>query len=128
MFSFFWRMNQAVRYLVFAFCAGCIIALSLLPPSDFPKVSLFHGADKVIHFLMYFIFSIIGAWTLKAESNGRNYFITGMLMVSWGMLMEVLQLIMHAGRSFSWFDMMANAVGVVAGVATYKLLVIICKK
>lgn len=128
MFSFFWKMNQTIRYLLFVFYTGCIILLSLLPPNDFPKMSLFPGADKVVHFLMYFFFSVIGAWALKAEVISRNYFITAILMVSWGMLMEILQLNMHIGRSFSWFDMLANVVGVLVGVLTYRLFVITSKK
>ena len=44
------------------------------------------------------------------------------------MLMEILQLNMHIGRSFSWFDMLANVVGVLVGVLTYRLFVITSKK
>jgi hypothetical protein len=36
--------------------------------------------------------------------------------------MEVMQLEMHYGRQFSWFDMLANATGVFSGILVYIIL------
>jgi VanZ family protein len=38
----------------------------------------------------------------------------------WGALMELMQLFMHQGRSFSWFDILANLVGAILGVVVFK--------
>ena len=38
----------------------------------------------------------------------------------WGTLMELMQLFMHQGRSFSWFDILANLVGTILGVLVFK--------
>lgn len=123
MLSFFLKINQIIRNLLFVFYATCVLILSLLPPSDLPKVSLFPEADKVIHFLMYFLFSGIGCWTLRAELKKRNYYLNAFIAVGWGILMEILQLTMHAGRSFSVFDILANIAGVTCGILTYRFLV-----
>ncbi len=123
MLSFFWKISQIIRDLLFVFYAACVLLLSLLPPSDLPQVSLFPEADKVIHFLMYFLFSGIGCWTLRAELNKRNYYLIALIAVGWGILMEILQLTMHAGRSFSVFDILANVVGVTCGILTYSFLI-----
>jgi len=41
----------------------------------------------------------------------------------WGILMEVMQLFMHQGRSFSWLDILANLVGAIIGVLVYRWMV-----
>ena len=38
----------------------------------------------------------------------------------WGALMELIQLYMHQGRSFSWFDILANLAGAILGVLVFK--------
>jgi len=123
MLSFFLKISQPVRNLLFVFYAACVLTLSLLPPSDLPKVSLFPEADKVIHFLMYFLFSGIGCWTLRTDVSKRNYYLIALISIGWGILMEILQLTMHDGRSFSIFDILANIAGVTCGILTYRFLI-----
>lgn len=124
MISFLLSVHRAVRVVLAILYVGCIVALSLLPPKDFPQVQLFEGADKVVHFLMYYIFSFLGCWALKAELKQRVIWLILPVATGWGLLMEVFQFEMHIGRTFSWYDMLANAVGVVVGIAVYKLIVI----
>jgi VanZ family protein len=38
----------------------------------------------------------------------------------WGALMELMQLFMHQGRSFSWFDILANLAGAILGLIVFK--------
>jgi VanZ family protein len=40
----------------------------------------------------------------------------------WGALMEFMQLFMHQGRSFSWFDILANLAGAILGVLVFKCM------
>jgi VanZ family protein len=101
---------------------GFIAALSLLPPQDLPQVPLFRGADKLIHCGMYFIFSVLSCWTLKTELKYSRLFFIIVGTVGWGILMEYLQLDMHRGRSFSWYDELANSIGVTFGILIYILV------
>lgn len=101
---------------------GCVAALSLLPMQDLPQVPMFRGEDKVVHFIMYFGFSILFCWTLKTELNFSKLFFVILVTVSWGILMEYLQLDMHIGRSFSWYDELANSIGSVFGILIYTLV------
>jgi VanZ family protein len=101
---------------------GCVAALSLLPMQDLPQVPMFRGEDKVVHFIMYFGFSILFCWTLKTELNFSKLFFVLLVAVSWGILMEYLQLDMHFGRSFSWYDELANSVGSGFGILMYTLI------
>lgn len=119
MISFLLSVRQPVRiFLVFLYVA-CIAALSLLPPQDLPQVQLFPGADKVVHLMMYFIFSLLFCWALKIEKNYSRLFLIFTVTIGWGMLMEFIQLSMHVGRSFSWYDILANSLGVMTGVLIY---------
>ena len=69
--------------------------------------------------MMYFGFSILFCWTLKTELNFLRLFFVILVTIGWGVLMEFLQLDMHMGRSFSWYDELANSIGVAFGVLMY---------
>ncbi len=97
-----------------------VAALSLLPASDLPKVHLFPGADKLIHTGMYFILSFLILWTFHAKHIARWKLYS--FVVGWGLLMECLQILTNAGRSFSFYDIIANITGVLLGIVVYKFL------
>jgi len=120
MISFFFSLNQSIRIFLVVLYACSITALSLLPPQDLPTVPLFEGADKVVHFLMYFIFSFLLCWALKTENKFQRWLLVIPVAIGWGIFMEYTQLSMHLGRSFSWYDILANGFGVMGGVAIYK--------
>lgn len=96
--------------------------LSLLPPNDLPTVELFAGADKVVHFGMYFIFALLGCWTSLTESPRFHFVFILPAAIGWGFVMEILQLSMQIGRSFSWFDILANSAGAMAGILVYRII------
>lgn len=121
MISFLLSVPQYIRLILITLYVGCIAALSLLPPQDLPQVELFRGADKVIHLTMYLIFSMLGCWVLKIERNRAGVFLILPATIGWGLLMEFIQLEMHVGRSFSWFDGLANTTGVLMGILAYVL-------
>lgn len=123
MISYILSIRQSVRVFLVVIYVGCVAALSLLPPQDLPHVQLFDGADKLVHFGMYFLFSILFCWAIKTELNYFRLFFIIVGTVGWGILMEYMQLNMHFGRSFSWYDELANSIGVVFGILTYFLLV-----
>ena len=119
MISFLLAVRQPVRVLLVVLYICCIAALSLLPPQDLPKIPLFPGADKIVHFLMYLVFSLLFCWALRTEKHYYRLFFIIMATIGWGMLMEFIQLAMHAGRSFSWYDVFANSLGVFVGILFY---------
>jgi len=120
MISFFFSLNQSVRIFLVLLYTGCIAALSLLPPQDFASVPLFEGADKIVHFFMYFIFSFLLCWALKIESKFQRWVLVLPVGIGWGIFMEYTQLSMHIGRSFSWYDILANSLGVIGGIVIFK--------
>lgn len=119
MISYLLSVRSVVRFALVITYIGCIMALSLLPPQDFPKVELFNGVDKVVHFLMYLIFSVLGCWAIKIEIHKSRIWLIIPITMGWGFFMELMQLEMHLGRSFSWYDMLANCGGVITGIFLY---------
>jgi VanZ family protein len=119
MISFLLSVKLPYRFALLIFYIAGIVALSLLPPQDLPKVQLFKGADKVIHLMMYLIFSILTCWTLKTEKHWYAIWLIIPVTIGWGILMEYIQLEMKMGRSFSWSDVMANTLGVLIGIIIY---------
>lgn len=117
--TFLLKVNLPVRILILLLYIGSIAALSLLPPQDLPKVRQFPGFDKVVHFLMYFIFSILACWAIKVEHSNLRMALIIFGAAGWGIVMEILQLTMHSGRSFSYYDILANCIGVLSGAAIY---------
>jgi VanZ family protein len=121
MISFLFKVKQPVRFLLVVLYIGCIAALSLLPPQDFPKVPFFHGFDKVVHISMYFVFSLLLCWAVRMELNFSWLFLIIPVTFGWGIFMEIMQRSMHLGRSFDPNDILANTLGVVTGVLVYVL-------
>jgi VanZ family protein len=124
MISIFFTVRQPIRIILAIFYAAGIVALSLLPPHDLPRVELFPGADKVVHFLMYFIFSMLGCWSSKKESIRSHFYLIFPITIVWGVIMEIFQFSMHLGRNFSWLDVLANSFGAAVGIIIYNLILI----
>ncbi len=121
MISFLLKVKQPVRFLLVILYVGCIAVLSLLPPQDFPKIPMFPGIDKLVHIIMYFIFSLLSCWSVKAEFNYTWLWLIIPVTMGWGVFMEFMQFRMHLGRSFDPNDILANCFGVVTGVLVYVL-------
>lgn len=123
MISFLLTIRQPFRVFFVFLYIGCIVALSLLPPQDFPRLPMFPHIDKVVHFSMYFIFSVLSCWALKTETNYFRLLFIVFATGSWGIFMEYIQLVMHIGRTFSWFDVLFNCIGVVSGILFYVIAI-----
>jgi len=89
--------------------AGILIGvLSLLPGSDLPAHTL---NDKLNHFIAYGVLSfgaVVGRHRLAVLW-------VIVLVIGFGLALEVLQGIMPFGRSASWLDALANTGGVFIG-------------
>jgi VanZ family protein len=94
-----------------------ILVAVLLPGSAVPDVGSF-GLDKIIHFLLFF------AWAVAIRFDFP--FIKKILVFSIGIvfsfLTEVLQLFTE-DRSFDFFDMLADAVGLATGLILSHLVI-----
>jgi len=68
---------------------------------------------------MYFGLTILACWTFHAEENRKWIIYIVIFAISWGMLMEIIQLEMMAGRTFEWIDELSNSIGALIGAGLY---------
>lgn len=76
--------------------------------------------DKIVHFGMYFILIILllNVWRIYAWKINKIYLI--IFCFCYGILMEYLQNFMKLGRSFDFYDILANLIGVLIGFLIYE--------
>ena len=81
------------------------------------------GADKIAHLGVYLILTIFIIWTL-AELNSKAKLKKGIIAAStYGLVMEILQLLFYTGRNFEFLDIIANIIGSFLGAIFFNLFV-----
>ena len=119
MIKFLFSFPQWLRVLISLIYLGIVAMLSIMPSNEVPDWELFPGFDKLVHGSMYFGLTILACWTFHIEEN-RNWILYIVLFaISWGMLMEITQLEMKAGRAFEWTDELSNSIGALIGAGLY---------
>ena len=125
MFKILFSIQQWLRVTISLIYLSCVALLSLLPPKDLPDVPLFPGEDKIIHALMYLGLAWLVCWAMHAESKNIWYYLVIIFSISWGIIMEIFQYLMHIGRSFEFYDIIGNSIGTLFGVFIYSLFLYI---
>ena len=103
-----------------------ILLLSGLPSSNLPDSSV-EGLDKIVHFSIYLLFAHLLIVAFKKQiiytKLRLNAFkIAVAIAVLYGVFIEVLQGTVFVSRSIELLDMLANSVGALAGVLSFKLV------
>jgi len=102
------------RLLPWIWTATLLVACFLPSKLVEPTVALW--VDKVVHFVLFAGFS--GFWLLDAvDSNTkrlRQVLIAGLLLA---VLTEIGQGVLPIGRSAEWWDLGANLLGLLTGIA-----------
>jgi VanZ family protein len=92
-------------YLVFlAYAALSSNVGKLVPP----------GVDKVLHFVEFFILAILIYFSIDAFGFDKIFIFVSTFLVALfiALLSEFIQLWFTKGRVFSWFDFVADALGI----------------
>ncbi len=93
-----------------------VLFLSGIPGNNIQGVPLlnFNHADKVAHFIMYFVFCILLIYGFQ-ESGRKNQFHSYIYAVSiaiaYGIVMELLQHYVFINRNGNIYDILANSAG-----------------
>ena len=90
-----------------------MVLFATLTPLDGIEPIGWEFADKAIHlgifllltFLLYLAYPEISRWNIA------------LLMIFYGLLIEILQHILPLGRSFDWYDWVFDIIGVLIGFA-----------
>lgn len=108
----------------------CLILYATLNPDPVgisPKL-YFPGIDKVIHFIMFFVFSgaLYFDWSkerLPLKMTVEKVLIIAIISLSLGIVIEFLQTGMGLGRTGSVADVAADAAGAITGAfLAYKVI------
>ena len=96
----------------------CWLSLSASPPTP-PGIL---GWDKLLHAAAYALLALAVAQYLQLHiADSRRAAIYAVLLATaYGGLMELLQLTLQTGRTAEWGDLVANAVGALAGYVIFR--------
>lgn len=113
--------KSAILPLLLSITWGAVIlCLSLISsPPDIPGVL---GWDKLLHAGAYGLLTLLVApvFFTYYRNRLRTYFLTGLVCILYGGMVEVLQLLANTGRTAEWWDLFADALGVAAACVVFR--------
>lgn len=105
--------------------AVIILILCSAPSSSFPSGKFFSipHFDKVVHFGLYLVFALLMLLELpKGRVRPGSAAVRVLVAVVYGLLIELMQLLVFRGRGAEYQDFMANTLGAVSALGLHKLL------
>ena len=114
-------LDRIPRFLTSAVVTAGVLYLTLAPrPFGSVRIPLFEGADKVVHFMMFFAMAFAYHFDFRRGKKPVDEArLMGWIFVSlsaFGGLIELAQWKMRMGRSGDWYDMLADIAGAVYGI------------
>lgn len=105
-----WRWPLGARLGAFGAAVAVLLWLSLAPTKDLPGAELIW--DKAEHAVAYVVLMAVG----QVLFPGRPFRLAAFALAL-GAGIEIAQASMGFGRQGDWLDLLANSLGVVAGLA-----------
>ncbi|NNL02663.1 MAG: VanZ family protein, partial [Eudoraea sp.] len=105
-----------------------ITTLSLYSFEDFDTQEIYiPHLDKVVHFIFYFVAAILGILLIRERTKGklnlsRSVVITVLIVIIYGIVIEVIQNIFTLNRSGELYDVLANSLGAFFGAGLIIIL------
>lgn len=114
-------LDRIPRFLTSAVVTAGVLYLMLAPrPFGSVRIPLFEGADKVVHFMMFFAMAFAYHFDFRRGKKPVDEArLMGWIFVSlsaFGGLIELAQWKMRMGRSGDWYDLLADIAGAVYGI------------
>ena len=105
-----------------------ILVITFLPGSSTKRIKLFIHADKLIHLLLFFVFSLLLIFDaikfFQTSSIQKNTVIAIALTgVVAGLFTELVQYFFIAERSGTVGDLAADICGLLIGIGIYKIII-----
>ena len=115
-----------VKKNIFSILIALIIMyLSLTSSHTFDKVPAFNIPffDKIVHFGMYFgLMSVIILENRNSFKRILPFFLTGLIPLFYGILMEILQSTVTVTRTGSFYDALADCAGILVSILLWLLI------
>ena len=104
-----WALPLVIVYAL-ALTIGSLIHLG-----DFTSLGS-NFDDKIYHFMAYFLFTLLVYNYCNSKKVTNSIAISGIVVIIYGIIIEVLQHILTSYRTFDLYDAIANALGVILAV------------
>jgi VanZ family protein len=110
------KKNRKYTLLFIVWCC-LMFGLSSYPKLHVPFVDPKLSPDKIAHFIEYFIFSIIYVLMRKEKGVERSRLVKELLIIALVIpIFDELHQIPIPGRMFSWWDWLADTLGLCSGL------------
>ena len=111
-------LDRIPRFLTSAVVTAGVLYLTLAPrPFGSVRIPLFEGADKVVHFMMFFAMAFAYHFDFRRGKKPVDEArLMGWIFVSLSAFGELAQWKMRMGRSGDWYDLLADIAGAVYGI------------
>ncbi len=116
------KKTSNLKYKILA--AGYTIWLTAisLTPLDSLDLPSFKFADKIVHFFLYFFLALFWMLALPKIKQTLNRLL--IIIILWGIFIEVLQEYFIPGRTGDVFDAIANTFGGLFAILFYRYFII----
>lgn len=121
-------VKKIIQFWKSAFVTAVILYLSFAPSVAFKNVPSFENDDKLVHVFMYFGLTIILIFDFlksgkKSNINQPKFVLVCLIYPAiFGGLIEILQPIIAFPRAASWFDWIADLIGVLIAWRSMRLI------
>jgi len=98
-----------------------ILFLSLANLNEIEVIQL-EASDKLYHILSYTVLVMLWLIYFKYKNKHLNFqskYTTASLVLVFGIIIEIFQLILTNYRSFDWWDILANGIGIFSGMILF---------
>ena len=114
-----WLVNLPKKYFATAHILWAVVVFGLhaMSSKSFPKISFWEnlGPDKFVHAFMFFIGSSL------AVLSGMGRLKSAVIWICAGVLLECYQFFFTTDRFFDWYDVIADAAGVLLFFSFFRL-------
>jgi len=107
-----------MKYLFTILVSLLILVAVIIPGSNLPSVD-FVGIDKIVHIGLFGLWAFAVCYDFR--SGNFNYFLIFFIGVFFSFSTEVLQVFVE-GRTFDWYDLIADYMGSILGLSVSKPL------
>ncbi len=115
----YWENNGI--FIASGLTTGVLVA-ALVKPGTLP-VPGFHLSDKFLHLLAFAVLTIAWFFSYGNHKKTINFFWISGLLLLYGIIIEILQSVIHTGRTADWKDVVADVAGIATGWIVFPPLV-----
>jgi len=117
MFKYFWKTYVWATF---------ILIICSIPGDELDrfKIVIIPYLDKMVHLVLYFIFATFlfsgfTSYYTSQNKKARTFIYGSAIALFYGILIELLQLLVFSHRSFEILDIAGNIIGITAALASY---------